>query len=275
MIVSVVIPAYNEAANIGRCLDSVLRELTRRSVAFEVIVVDNASSDGTAEIAGQYPGVIVVWEPRKGITFARQAGFVRSTGELVANIDADTQLPCGWLDTVLGEFARDPNLVCLSGPHHYDAAPWPVRLGSRLFYGIAFLTYLLNSRILRSGSMVQGGNFVCRRTALEQIGGFDTSIHFYGEDTDIAQRLHRVGRVKFMLRLPITASPRRFLQEGLFRTGARYAVNYLWVVAFGRPLTRVSRDIRPSEATAGRPTRRAHPDGGDTVTTPLASTTRS
>jgi hypothetical protein len=87
---------------------------------------------------------------------------------------------------------------------------------------------------------------VCRRTALQQIGGFDTSIEFYGEDTDIAQRLHRVGRVKFTLRLPITASPRRLLGEGLFTTGVRYAVNYFWVVVSGRPFTRVSRDIRPS-----------------------------
>jgi cellulose synthase/poly-beta-1,6-N-acetylglucosamine synthase-like glycosyltransferase len=187
-----------------------------------------------------------VTEPRKGITFARQAGFARSTGDLIANIDADTRLPRGWLDTVLCEFLLDPGLVCLSGPHRYDAAPWWVRSSTHLFYGVAFVTYAINRFVFRTGSMVQGGNFVCRRKALEQIGGFDTTIDFYGEDTDIAQRLHRVGRVKFTLRLPIAASPRRLLGEGLFTTGARYAVNYLWVVALGRPFTRVSRDIRPS-----------------------------
>ena len=246
MKLSVVIPAFNEAANIGPCLGSVARELAGRSVAREVIVVDNASRDGTAEIARRYAEVTVVTESRKGITFARQAGFAHSTGDLVANIDADTRMPHGWLDTVLREFSRDPGLVCLSGPHRYDAAPWWVRSFTRMFYGVAFVTYLINRFLLRTGSMVQGGNFVCRRTALEQIGGFDTTIDFYGEDTDIAQRLHRVGRVKFTLRLPITASPRRLLGEGLFTTGARYSVNYLWVVALGRPFTRVSRDIRPS-----------------------------
>jgi glycosyltransferase involved in cell wall biosynthesis len=246
MKISVVIPAFNEAANIGPCLDSVTRELARWAVSREVIVVDNASSDGTAEVARRYTGVTIVTEPRKGITFARQAGFARSTGDLIANIDADTRVPPGWLDTVIREFTCDAGLVCLSGPHRYAAAPWWVRLSTHLFYGIAFVTYVINRYVLRTGSMVQGGNFVCRRTALQQIGGFDTTIDFYGEDTDIAQRLHRVGRVKFTLRLPITASPRRLLGEGLFTTGVRYAVNYFWIVVSGRPFTRVSRDIRPS-----------------------------
>ena len=273
--VSFVIPAYNEAASIGACLDSITCEAALSGVIPEVIVVDNASTDATPEVAGRHPQVIVVREPRKGITYARQAGFVHSTGDLVANIDADTRLTRGWLDTVQREFARDPGLVCLSGPHRYDAAPWHVRLSARLFYRIAFLLYFLNRYVLGTGSMVQGGNFVCRRSALEKIGGFDTSIEFYGEDTDIAQRLHLVGRVKFSFRLPITASPRRLLVEGMFATGARYTVNYLWIVVFGRPFTLVSQDIRPSEAATARPTPPTCHGGGETVTTPLASTTRS
>ncbi|HTU03873.1 MAG TPA: glycosyltransferase family A protein [Candidatus Sulfotelmatobacter sp.] len=242
---SFVIPAYNEAANIGRCLDSIQAELRRRPLSVEVIVVDNASTDATGDIAGRHPGVQVVRESRKGITFARQAGFDRSTGELVANIDADTRLPVGWLDRVLAEFDRDPGLLCLSGPHRYDEAPWPVRLCTRLFYVVAFGTYLAHRFLLRSGSMVQGGNFVCRRAALARIGGFDASIQFYGEDTDIARRLHPLGRVKFTFGLPILASHRRLSGEGVFLTGLRYAVNYLWVAIFGRPFTLTSRDIRP------------------------------
>jgi glycosyltransferase involved in cell wall biosynthesis len=242
-----VIPAHNEAATIGRCLEAILRELAARPVTHQIIVVDNASTDDTAAVAMLFPGVTVVREPRKGITFARQAGLAHARGDLVANIDADSILTPGWIATVLGEFAADPRLVCLSGPQVYHDAPWATRLGARLFYGVAFLTYLVLRFGLRSGSMVQGGNFVCRRAALEGIGGFDTTIQFYGEDTDIAQRLHRVGRVKFSLRLPILASGRRFAAEGLFTTGLRYAVNYFWVVVRGRPFSRASRDIRPLE----------------------------
>jgi glycosyltransferase involved in cell wall biosynthesis len=248
MELSFVIPAYNEAATIGACLDSILEALDGRRGDSEIIVVDNGSTDGTAEIAGSYPGVLVVPEPRKGITFARQAGFAKSRGELIANLDADTLLTPAWLETVRRRFSRDPRLVCLSGPFIYYDAPVSVRFCTRLFYRAAFFTYLVNRFILRAGSLVQGGNFVCRRWALERIGGFDTTINFYGEDTDIAQRLHPQGRVVFTFRLPIYASARRIAAEGLVATGARYALNYFWVLAVGRPFTRESTDIRPSQA---------------------------
>jgi len=246
MKLSFVIPAYNEAATIGKCLASIFRELKGTTYESEVIVVDNASTDDTAEIAAGYPEVIVVPETRKGITFARQAGLARSSGDLIANVDADTMLSPGWIGTVFREFSRDPRLVCLSGPFIYYDASRSVRFWTRLFYAAGFLTYLVNRFVLRAGSMVQGGNFVCRRWALERVGGFDTTIAFYGEDTDIARRLCRVGRVKFTFRLPIYASGRRLAAEGLITTGVRYALNYLWVILFGRPLTQTSTDIRPS-----------------------------
>jgi glycosyltransferase involved in cell wall biosynthesis len=253
MKLSFVIPAYNEAANIGRCLDAVFREVQRVHEETEVIVVDNASTDDTGEIVGRYPGAILVREPRKGITFARQAGLAASRGDLIANVDADTMLPPGWLATVYEEFAKDTRLVCLSGPFIYCDAPRWVQVGTRLFYAAAFGSYLVTRFIFRSGSMAQGGNFVCRRSALEAIGGFDTTIDFYGEDTDVARRLSRVGRVKFTFRLPIYASGRRLTAEGVIATGARYALNYGWVLLFGRPFTRVSTDVRPRRTPDGEP----------------------
>jgi len=251
MKLSFVIPAYNEAANIGKCIESILRELDGKHYEAEIIAVNNASTDGTAEIAGRHPGVMVVYEERKGITFARQAGLAKSSGDLIANVDADTMLTPRWLEVVFEEFSKDPRLVCLSGPFIYYDAPRTVRFWTRLFYIAGFGANLVTRFVLRAGSMVQGGNFVCRRQALRQVGGFDTTIEFYGEDTDIAQRLHRVGRVKFTFRLPIYASGRRLAAEGLIATGARYALNYFWVILFRRPFTQASKDIRPSRKAAG------------------------
>ena len=77
--------------------------------AVEIIVVNNASSDRTREVALGYPGVRVVDEPQKGLTFARQAGFAASTGELIANVDSDSRLTPGWVQTVLKEFAPSPS----------------------------------------------------------------------------------------------------------------------------------------------------------------------
>jgi hypothetical protein len=139
MRISFVVPAYNEETYLPDCLDSILaqtRDLPAGSV--EIIVVNNASTDRTREVALSYPGVQVVDEPRKGLTHARQAGFAASTGELIANVDSDSRLTPGWLAQVLSTFAAEPKLVALSGPFvYYDLTP-KQRTGVQLFYAAAF-----------------------------------------------------------------------------------------------------------------------------------------
>ena len=244
MKLSFVIPAHNEEVNIGECLSSILRELEGKPYTVEIIVVNNASTDNTGRIARRFTGVRVVDEPRKGLVIARQAGLTRATGDLVANVDADTRIPPGWIEKVLAEFEKDPKLVCLSGPFiYYDLALW-VRALQMVFYGIAFPTYLFNRFVLRVSSMVQGGNFVIKKAIFEQVGGFDVAIDFYGEDTDVARRLNKVGHVKFTFSLPILTSGRRLAHEGILRTATRYAVNYFWVCYSGRPRTKTSTDVR-------------------------------
>ena len=78
MRLSFVVPAYNEEAYLADCLDSILSQTRPLSIPTEIIVVNNASTDGTAAILERYPGVILVDEPRKGLTHARQAGAQRA-----------------------------------------------------------------------------------------------------------------------------------------------------------------------------------------------------
>ena len=176
MQLAFVIPAHNEEALIGNCLQSVLAEVRRSGRDVEIVVVNNASTDRTKEIAQSYAGVRVVDEMEKGLVAARDAGFRATTAELVANIDADTVVPAGWIDTVLDEFARHPRIVCLSGPYYYyDLSAWNRFLVS-LFYGVTYLIYLLNRFVLRVGSVVQGGNFVFKRSAWLKAGGYNRAI---------------------------------------------------------------------------------------------------
>ena len=238
MRLSFVVPAYNEEAYLPACLESILAQTGELGDAVEIIVVNNASSDRTLQVAMGFKGVRVVDEPRKGLTFARQAGFAASSGELIANVDSDSRLTEGWVQTVLAEFAAEPKLVALSGPFiYYDMSP-NQRVSVRIFYAIAYLVYALNRWVLRAGSMVQGGNFVLRRSALEQIGGFDTSISFYGEDTDIARRMNQVGDVKFTLELKMFSSARRLKKEGTLRIALRYTINYFWTIFGKTPFTK-------------------------------------
>jgi glycosyltransferase involved in cell wall biosynthesis len=244
MKISFVIPAYNEETHLRACLESILREARSSTWQTEIIVVNNASSDGTGALAASFPGVIVVDEPKKGLVQARHSGYSVSVGEIIANIDADTRLPEGWLTRVISEFERNPQLAALSGPYiYYDLSVFS-RILVRLFYFFGFVIYLLNRFVLRVGSMLQGGNFIVRRSALEKIGGFDTSIDFYGEDTDIARRLSAVGDVKFTFGLPAFSSGRRLAKEGIIVTGLRYAANYISVIFLKKPMTKSYQDIR-------------------------------
>lgn len=244
MRVSFVVPAYNEEAYLPACLSSILRQTKDCGVETEIVVVNNASTDRTREIALQHPGVRVVDEPRKGLTHARQAGFDACTGELIANVDADSRLPKGWLQQVLQEFSKSPAMVALSGPLvYYDLTPRQ-SLMVRGFYLMAWTTYVLNRYVLRVGSMVQGGNFVVTRKGVERIGGFNLTITFYGEDTDIARRLNEVGEVRFTFDLKMFSSARRLKKEGIFTMAWRYSVNYLWTTFLERPFTHEHIDIR-------------------------------
>jgi glycosyltransferase involved in cell wall biosynthesis len=250
MELAFVIPAYNEEALIGKCLDSVVAEVKRSGRPADIVVVNNASTDRTSEIARSYPGVRVVDELEKGLVAARDAGLRATTAELVANIDADTVVPAGWLDTVYAEFERNPRLVALSGPYfYYDLSAWN-RLIVTTFYGVTFLIYLLSRFVFRHGSVVQGGNFIFKRGAWLEAGGYDRSIKFYGEDTDVAVRLARVGPVKWTYKLKMWTTGRRLIEEGVIKTGATYAINFFSVLLSGHPATKKYTDVRPESGSA-------------------------
>ncbi|HUD02472.1 MAG TPA: glycosyltransferase family 2 protein [Candidatus Paceibacterota bacterium] len=253
MKISFVIPAYNEEAYIGACLTSIQKELERvradvrprrSNIEAEVVVVNNASTDNTRALAQGFVGVRVVDEPHKGLVRARKAGFDATSGELVANIDADTIMPEGWLTTVLAEFAKNNNLVALSGPYrYYDLSTWR-RVQIQVFYVFTWALHAVNYYVLRAGAIVQGGNFVIRRDAWERAGGFDTSIEFYGEDTDVAKRLSKVGLVVWTWRLPMYTSGRRLAKEGTLRMAFTYGANYFWMTFVGRPFSKTYIDVR-------------------------------
>jgi len=244
MRLSFVIPAYNEEAYLGKCLDSIFNELKRSRYDTEIIVVNNASTDKTRAVAERYPGVKIVDEPQRGLVRARRAGFLAARGDLIANVDADTILSPNWLKTVFGEFEKNPKLVALSGPFIYYDLPPKVNFWVKPFYYIAFLTYFLNRYIFRLGSVLQGGNFVVKRDALIAAGGYNPEIEFYGEDTDIARRLHKIGQVKFTFNLPIFASGRRLAKEGALTMALRYGINYFWMIFFKKPFSKTSITIR-------------------------------
>ncbi len=241
MKLSLIIPAYNEELYLATCLQCAIEDLAAHATSgeFEIIVVNNASTDRTSAIAGGFEQVRVVYEPIKGLTHARQRGLESASGEILAFIDADTRMPPGWVGKVLAAFEQDPHLVCLSGPYRYFDLPGVKSVMVELYWLLlAKPTY----RITRY--MAVGGNFAASRPALLRIDGFDKSIAFYGEDTNIARRLAGEGRVKFDLGLIMETSARRLKEEGFMTTAVRYVANFMSEAVRNKPATSEYRDIR-------------------------------
>lgn len=243
MELSIIIPAHNEEEYIGRCLGSLTEEIHNQKDSLvrlkEVVVVNNASTDKTEHIAKKFPKVKVVFEEKKGITQARQKGLKEAKGDLLAYIDADTYISSGWFETINDEFRNDGKLICLSGPYDYfDIPVWQRRAVILYWSMLAAPTDIL------TGYVVVGGNFVARKDALIKIGGFDTTISFYGEDTNIGRRLSEVGKVKFSKKFVIHTSARRLNQEGILKVGSKYMINYLWEVIFHKPFSKSYSDVR-------------------------------
>ncbi|MFM2485984.1 glycosyltransferase [Celerinatantimonas yamalensis] len=241
MKLSLIIPAYNEERYLAQCLTYACAEMAKYAHLglFEIIVIDNASTDRTAEVASTFAGVRVVYEPNKGLTCARQRGLEEAQGEILAFIDADTRMPSGWVPRVLDAYAADNNLTCISGPYRYYDLPivqrWLVK---------AYWSMLARPTYWFTRYMAVGGNFAASKAALLAIGGFDTSIAFYGEDTDIARRLHKKGRVLFDMKLVMETSARRLREEGFLATAAHYVANFVSEVIRKKPSTTEYRDIR-------------------------------
>lgn len=245
MKISIVIPAYNEEKYIARTLESIVKNATAELL--EIIVVDNACTDKTARVALAFPKVRVVDEPEKGLTRARQAGLAAASGEILAYLDADTLVDKHWFEILIQQFQNDDRLVCLSGPYrYYGHNPSGSRLVNVWYAFWIRIWHWFIDRISNTekGYVIMGGNFAAKKDALIKAGGFNTKIEFYGEDTDIARRLHLVGKVKFANEFWVKTSARRFNKEGLIRTAIRYLLNYLSVVVLKRPLTSKYSDIR-------------------------------
>ena len=234
--VSLIIPAHNEESYIEACLESVIRNCAG---LHEIIVVDNASTDNTSEIARRYKAVRIVQETRRGITFARQRGFEEATGEILAYMDADARPPTDWICIAKDSFKQCPDLICLSGPYRYYDGPkvkrWTLDLVSKTILPIGNWLF---------GYMLIGGNFLVTKQAIADAGGFDRTIDFFGEDTDIGRRLSSLGTMLYRRDFFVWSSARRFYADGIVRTNLTYLINFLWVIFFHRPFSKSHRDVR-------------------------------
>jgi GT2 family glycosyltransferase len=184
--VSVVIASYNGARTLKACLDS-LQGL--RYPDYEVILVDDGSTDNTSELATLYPKVR--WlrhRHNNGLSEARNTGIAAATGEIVAFTDADCRADVDWLYYLVSVMRRE-QVIGIGGPNLLPPDDSCVASAVMVSPGGPAHVMLTDRR----AEHIPGCNMAFYKWALQEIGGFDPQFRQAGDDVDICWRLQQAG----------------------------------------------------------------------------------
>lgn len=202
MDLSIILVNFNDGRRLEACLSSIVANPSAR--AHEIIVVDNASTDGSRDIVTQkYPSVRwVANATNEGFAKANNRGVRESRGKYLLFLNTDTVVPAGALDRLLARLKADTQAGA-AGPALARDGGYQVSFGSRVsFVGQFFQKIFLNPfykvtlrsrRTVRAVGWLSAASLLCRRAAFEQVGGFDERFFIYFEDIDLCYRLRQAG----------------------------------------------------------------------------------
>ena len=183
--VSVIVCAYNAERTLKMCLDS-LGVLNYPD--YEVILVNDGSTDRTPEIARRYDYLRIIDQENKGLSVARNVGLQASTGEIIAYTDSDCVADPDWLAYMVAKFLSS-GLPAVGGPNF--PPPEDALVPSCVAASPGGPTHVLLSDDV--AEHIAGCNMAFQRYALEQIGGFDPHFRVAGDDVDVCWRLQNEG----------------------------------------------------------------------------------
>ncbi|MEI6054226.1 MAG: glycosyltransferase family 2 protein [Candidatus Saccharibacteria bacterium] len=190
--ISVVIPAFNEAEDIAKCLDSIKNQTVAPD---EIIIVDNNSTDDTLKIASKYDGIKIIKENRQGITYTRTTGFNNAKSDIIARIDADTIASPKWVEAIVNKFSNDKTACGLAGRVAFrELSPekyfW--------FGSISAMLRRISDLRLGKGMLMYGCNLAVRRKAWEKVSDY---VHLddcqISEDVDFSLFIKKTGKIKY------------------------------------------------------------------------------
>jgi glycosyltransferase involved in cell wall biosynthesis len=213
---SIVVPAYNEAAYVGRALTSLQQQDFDGD--YEIVVVDNNSTDATADVARAF-GVRVVAEATPGVCWARQRGTAESRGEIIISADADTTYAPDWLARIDMMFG-DEDVVGVVGPCRYVGGPAWGRAYARLLFSGVQRWYGWTGRTLYASAT----NIAFRRHAFP---GYDVRLTQGGDELSVLRVLRRNGRVVYQHDNPTYTSSRRLTRGAVYGFFVTLLVYYL------------------------------------------------
>ncbi|MBU1177814.1 glycosyltransferase family 2 protein [Patescibacteria group bacterium] len=224
MKTSIIIPAYNEAENIARTLQSLTNQTYQSR---ELIVIDNNSTDATNQIAQKYADKVIL-EKKQGYVYAVCRGAKEATGELITFCDADSVYPRKWLAKAVKYFTQNPQTVAVYG------GCYPLERNKIISWlvTISFAKFLIFSKVLGLNNTC-GFNFIIKKSAYDQVGGYKTTYQKMSPDVELGRRLKEIGKVKLALLLRIGTSTRRFKPGERFKALRMYARAW-WAMVRGK-----------------------------------------
>ena len=183
--ISVVICAYNAERTMDACLAS-LRTLHYPN--YEVIVVNDGSTDRTLEISQRYPEVRIISQKNEGLSVARNVGFQHAAGEIIAYTDSDCVVDPDWLTYLAYKFV-DAGFVAVGGPNL--PPPEESRTAACVAAAPGGPTHVLIDDEV--AEHIPGCNMAFLKSALVEVGGFDPLHNAAGDDVDLCWRLQNAG----------------------------------------------------------------------------------
>lgn len=227
--ISVIIPAYNEEQFINGCLRSILRQTIR--FPYEIIAVDNNSTDSTVSIIHKYPQITLIKEKTQGVSAARNAGAKIATGTILVFVDADCIVPNDHIQKIISLYSQHPDTAALGGPYVlHDGGPIVRWFTNQMQYYTSFMKYI---REIGNFQSLCGGNFAIKKQVYMQLQGFDERLThvLMCEDMEFALRLKRAGySVLFDHTLTVVSSYRRMKRSPIITQIARIAYMYKYIL---------------------------------------------
>jgi GT2 family glycosyltransferase len=202
MVLSIVIVSFNARADLARCLESL--EAAPPAVTHEIVVVDNGSTDGSADAARRWPDIrVIALASNVGFAKGNNAGIHATTGDAILLLNSDTVVPRGALDQLIAELERDPG-VAVVGPRLVDANGHAELSFGRM---IGPFNELRQKRRARNRGEVErltrqrhypdwvsGACLLVRRADADAVGGLDERFFMYTEDVDFCAAIRARGR---------------------------------------------------------------------------------
>ncbi|MEP6662626.1 MAG: glycosyltransferase [Verrucomicrobiota bacterium] len=183
--VSVVVASYNGAKTLPACLDS-LKDLNYPD--YEIILVDDGSTDATMQIASARPTVRYVHQRHSGLSVARNTGIAAATGEIIAFTDSDCRADEDWLYYLVGDLLNS-KFAGIGGHNFLPPEDSLVAAAVQVSPG-GPAHVMLNDRLAEH---IPGCNMAFYKWALQEIDGFDATYRKAGDDVDVCWRLQQHG----------------------------------------------------------------------------------